>query len=180
MIRDAGRIVIEKEENYHKQTWRNRCRILTPGGTMNLSVPVMKNNPKTLIKDIVIDYSKRWQQVHLGALSSSYGRSPFFLFYFDGFEKIIKKKQKYLLDLNSELLLECMNILKADRIITFSDTFLAEGENENDFRYALSPKKSSSYSCKPYTQVFTNSGFVPGLSILDLIFNTGPDAGNYL
>jgi hypothetical protein len=179
LIRAAGKVSIEKEENYIRQTYRNRCRILTPGGIMNLSVPVMKPVPKNLVKDIVIDYSKRWQQVHLRALKASYGRSPYYQYYSDGFEKIILKRQRFLLDLNTELLRECLNFLKIDHRISFTDSFAAPDDVKNDPRYSISPGKPSGYRCKPYIQVFTTGGFVPGLSILDILFNTGPDANDY-
>ena len=84
LIRDAETVFIEGEENYIKQTYRNRCRILSTGGVLNLTVPVTKGGKlKIKVKDIRIDWSKRWQQVHLGAITSAYGRSPFFMYYSD-------------------------------------------------------------------------------------------------
>jgi hypothetical protein len=102
-IANASEALIEKEENYLKQSYRNRCYILSPSGQQPLSVPVYLGSlHKTPVKDIRIDYSKRWQQVHLGALVSSYNSSPFFLFYFETIEKIILSNHKFLLDLNME------------------------------------------------------------------------------
>ncbi len=180
LIRGAEKVLIEKEENYIKQTYRNRCRILSSNGPVNLSVPVMKTLPKTLLKDIAIDYSKRWQQVHIRALYSSYGRSPYFMFYSEGFEKILAKKHRFLLDLNTELLNECLNILKLERVIAFTSSFSMTADAVNDFRYCISPKTFSEYKCKPYMQVFTTGNFVPGLSVLDLLFNLGPDSIYYI
>ena len=173
---------IEREENYLKQSYRNRCYILSAGGRQLLSVPVLLGSVhKTLIKDIRIDYSKRWQQVHLGALSSSYNSSPYYLYYFEIIERIILNSHKYLLDLNMDLLLAIIEILNIDTKVSYTTEFKSVTEGENDFRYRINPKKKSDYSAKKYLQVFnTENGFVPGLSIVDLIFNTGPEASSYL
>src|SRR5512133_2136255 len=87
LITGADEVTIEKEENYIKQTYRNRCYILSPAGPQLLSVPVYEGSRhKILIRDVRIDYSKRWQHVHLRAIVSSYTSSPFFDFYFDRVE----------------------------------------------------------------------------------------------
>ncbi len=109
LIKSADEIWIEQHENYLKQTYRNRCKILSSNGITILSVPVSKgHNLKALIRDITIDYSKRWQQVHLRAVTSAYSRSPFFQFFFEHFEKIITANHKFLIDLNNELLKYCL------------------------------------------------------------------------
>ncbi|MCX6255506.1 MAG: WbqC family protein [Bacteroidia bacterium] len=101
LILRADEIFIEREENYLKQTYRNRCKILSAHGPQILSVPVYLGSlHKIPIKDIRIDYSKRWQQVHLRAMTASYNSSPFFEFYFENIEKIISKNHEFLLDLN--------------------------------------------------------------------------------
>lgn len=180
-ISSASKVIIEKEENYIKQTYRNRCRILTANGIQILSVPVMRRSQeKQKIKDILIDYSKRWQQVHMRALISSYSRSPYFQFYFEEFEKVLLEDHRFLLDLNDRLLNQCIEILGIDKSIEYTSYFCAEGSNKNDFRYIISPKKSPEYKIRKYSQVFSNNRFVPGLSILDLIFNMGPESSEYL
>lgn len=181
LIMNAPGVIIEKEENYIKQTYRNRCRILTANGIQSLSVPVTKVSPKkTRIKDVVIDYSKRWQQVHIRAMISSYNRSPYFQFYFENFEKILLKNHKFLLDLNDSLLYQCLEMLDIKKIVKYTSSYSPEGIAEYDFRYSISPKRNSDYQSKPYIQVFGNNKFVPGLSILDLIFNIGPESSKYL
>jgi hypothetical protein len=181
LIRNAAIILIEQEENYIRQTYRNRCKILESKGILILSVPVMKGNLiKAPIKDVTIDYSKRWQQVHLGAMTSSYSRSPYFQFYFEQIEKILLKNHKYLLDLNDELLHKCLEILKINKCVSHTYSFRPANCTDQDFRYSISPKETSDYNCRPYIQVFGQKEFVPGLSILDLIFNTGPEASDYL
>lgn len=180
-IKDSDSVIIEREENYLKQTWRNRCAILTSDGVRMISVPVKKGSQiKVPVKDVAIDYSKRWQQVHLRALISSYGRSPYFQFYFDDIGKVILSNQKYLLDLNEQLLNTCLEILRLNRPVSFTSSFTPASDRQNDLRYSLTPKTPSGYSPKPYCQVFSDNQFINGLSILDLIFNTGPDSLNYI
>jgi hypothetical protein len=181
-IRDSEEVVIEHEENYLKQSFRNRCIILAADKPQQLSVPVLLGSiHKTHISDIRIDYSKRWQQVHLGAITSAYGSSPFFIHYYEFIEKIILNEYEFLLDLNLELLKAVMNILRLERKISYTTDFIPVSDNMGDLRYSISPKKKSDYKPKRYIQVFGNSSqFIEGLSIADLIFNTGPEAVQYL
>jgi len=178
LIHDAEEVIIEKEENYIKQSYRNRCYILSAHGPQILSIPVYLGSVhKTLIKDIRIDYSKRWQQVHLRAMTASYNSSPFFEFYFESIEKIISANHEYLIDLNMELTEKILQILKIKKSILYSSVFEPIENNTYDFRYKITPKKESSFIQKPYIQVFdTGKVFVPNLSVLDIIFNMGPEA----
>ncbi|TAL71575.1 MAG: hypothetical protein EPN88_05505 [Bacteroidetes bacterium] len=182
VISHADEILIEKEENYLKQTYRNRCYILSAHGPQLLSVPVYLGSlHKTPIKEIRIDYSKRWQQVHLRALMASYNSSPYFEYYFENIEKIITKNHDFILDLNTELTESVLKILKLEKKISYTNLFEPVGYLESDFRYKISPKEESLITAKEYVQVFNNSGsFIPRLCILDLVFNMGPDAVNYL
>jgi hypothetical protein len=181
-IANASEALIEKEENYLKQSFRNRCYILSPSGQQPLSVPVYLGSlHKTPVKDIRIDYSKRWQQVHLGALVASYNSSPFFLFYFETIEKIILSNHKFLLDLNMELLMAVIKMIKLQVEISYTTDFMPVNKAGDDFRYRICPKKKTDYNLKPYIQVFGNENIFTGrLSIVDLLFNTGPEANNYL
>jgi hypothetical protein len=184
LISRKENILIEKEENYLKQTYRNRCLILASNGPTSMIVPVLTaGNTKTPVKDIRIDYSKRWQQVHLRALISSYKSSAYFEYYFEDIEKVITRKPKFLLDLNGYSLETLMKITGIEKKILYTGYFEPVAKNDWDFRYQISPKKEEpgfSFS-KEYYQVFSNKfGFVSGLSTLDLIFNTGPDSCNYL
>ncbi len=181
-ISEADMVYIEAEENYHKQSYRNRCYILTPQGPKHLTVPVfMGSLHKTHIRDIKIDYSKRWQQVHLRTLISAYNSSPFFIYYFSIIEKIILRDHKYLLDLNTELLIEILKMLKLYADPVYTSEFLPLSNTEGDFRYTIDPKKKTVYRQREYFQVFNYlHGFVPRLSIVDLIFNMGPESTDYL
>jgi hypothetical protein len=178
----AEEVFIEKCENYLKQTYRNRCNILSAHGPQILSVPVYAGSlHKTLITDIRIDYSKRWQQVHLRALSAAYRSSPFFEYYFENIEKAIAKNHNFLIDLNMELISSVLDILRINRKISYTSGFNPAGSIENYFRYRISPKIKSDFKYKEYRQVFSwEEGFVPNLSIIDLLFNMGTDAGKYL
>ncbi|MCX6321367.1 MAG: WbqC family protein [Bacteroidia bacterium] len=182
LISRADEVLVEREENYLKQTYRNRCYILSAHGTQLLSVPVYLGSlHKTPVKDIRIDYSKRWQQVHTGAMTASYNSSPYFEFYFENIEKIISKNHEFLLDLNMELIETLLEILKMKKTISYTTNFEPVGEMENDFRYKIAPKEESPFTLKEYFQVFNNGeGFVPGLSIIDLVFNMGTEAVDYL
>jgi hypothetical protein len=182
LISHGDEIFIEREENYIKQSYRNRCYILSSHGLQLLSVPVyLGSQHKTPLKEIRIDYSKRWQQVHLRALTASYNSSPYFQFYFETIEKIISRKIDFLIDLNTELTQSVLEILKMKSKLLYTTYFEPEGSGDNDYRYNLSPKKQSQFTVKEYMQVFNNeSRFIQGLSIVDLIFNMGPEAIDYL
>lgn len=182
VISQADEILVEKQENYLKQTYRNRTYILSAHGPQSLSIPVYQGSlHKTPVKDIRIDYSKRWQQVHLRAMTAAYNSSPYFEFYFENIEKIISKNHTFIIDLNMELIKSVLAILKIIKTISFTSDFEPTKNKDYDFRYRISPKKESLFTIKEYSQVFRQSGpFVNGLSIIDLIFNMGPDSVNYL
>jgi len=181
-ISKAEEILIEAEENYLKQTYRNRCYILSAHGPQMLSIPVYLGSlHKTMIRDIRIDYSKRWQQIHLGAMIAAYRSSPFFDFYFESIEKAILLNQNFLIDLNLSLFEKIVQHLSIEGKSFFTKAFEPDNNLHYDYRYRLSPKKKSHYIQKPYIQVFDNgNGFIPNLSIIDLLFNVGPDASRYL
>lgn len=184
-IVSAKTLIIEQYDNYSRQTYRNRCMILGANGPINLSIPVKKNkHKKALVKDIIIDYDTNWQKDHYRAIVSAYTSSPFFEFYFDDFRWVFNEKTKYLLDLNfkiTEIIIAQMDI---DKELRLSDKFIFL-EKENDLRNIISPKTKliEDIHFKPaeYTQVFSDRfGFVQNLSILDLLFNTGPEAESIL
>lgn len=181
----ADEILIEREENYSKQTYRNRCNIYSANGPKALTVPVLEGSfHKTRIRDIRIDNSKRWKQVHLRSLIASYRSAPYFEYYFDLLEGVISPDREFLLDLNMHSLEVTMKITGIDTRVRFTDSFATPGEYANDFRFTFDPKKpvdGSIVRFDGYYQVFADrSGFIPGLSIIDLIMNKGPDSREYL
>ena len=172
-------VLIEREENYHKQTWRNRCLVMSANGPLPLVVPVLRGSfHKTAIRDLRIDNSRRWKELHLRGIVSGYAAAPFFEFYFDLITAVLSKTHPFLLDLNSEALEAVCRATGIDVPVGYTDRYEPEGTRENDYRYRITPKKPSEipgYRDLPYTQVFgEKQGFVPGLSIIDMLLNNGP------
>ncbi len=181
----AGKIVIEKYETYPKQTYRNRCNILSANGVLPLSVPVQKNF-HTLTKDIRIDYSEMWQRNHLTALKSAYKNSAFYDYYFYKFEPFFERKETFLIDLNEKVMQTLFSVLKIGANYSYTTDYIFDSTDYDDFRDSISPKPSKNlpdeaFVPKPYTQVFCDRfDFMPNLCVLDLIFNVGPESREYL
>ena len=181
------KIYIEQFENFSKQTYRNRCEILGTNGVIPLVVPVVKGRGRKIkIRDLKISYDIDWQRNHWRTIFSAYNSSPFFEFYKDEISPFFEKRHKYLFDLNQEVLDTLCELLELDIPLDFTEDFEKVSEDTLNFREALSPKKQktvpdASFSPKQYTQVFSDKfGFVPNLSILDLLFNEGPNSYNIL
>ncbi len=180
---DSDKIYIEKEEHYIKQTYRNRCKIYTANGIQALTIPVIKvNGNHTKIKDVQISNAEKWQMLHWRAITAAYSHSPYFLYYKDEFEPYFFNQFKYLWDFNNQLLNTVLEILDIIAEIIYTDSYSDKVENGIlNFRNEFSPKKESSIKFTPYTQVFAEKfGFIPNLSILDLIFDQGPESLQYL
>ncbi len=179
LIARSSGVLIEREENYHKQTWRNRCIIMSANGPLPLVVPVLRGSfHKTAIKDLKIDYSKRWRELHLRGIASAYAAAPYFEYYIDLISGVVLKTHTFLLDLNNDALEAVCRAAGINVPLGCTDTFEPEGTRVNDYRYKITPKKPAmipGYIYLPYTQVFNdNQGFVPGLSIIDMLLNNGP------
>lgn len=168
---------IEVCETYHKQTYRNRCRVMTANGVENLSVPVVKvNGNHTMTKDVVVSYKDHWQQIHRRCLESAYKAAPYFDHYYDFIRPIFETRFERLIDLNDAALQAIFKMLKVKREIVHTTDYLKTVEN--DYRETFSPKAIPDSSLFPnYYQVFSAKfPFEPDLSILDLLFNEGPNA----
>jgi len=168
-------IQIDIFENYIKQTYRNRCCIYSANGKLTLSIPVIKvDGNHTNIKNIEIDYRQPWQKIHWRAIESAYNSSPFFLYYRDDLEPFYMKKYKFLVDLNHELFAILCNLVGIKTENLFSGKYFEPSPNIIDMRNSFSPKKQNDHSQKKYKQVFDEKfGFIPNLSIIDLLFNEG-------
>lgn len=171
-------VLLEQYSHYVKQTYRNRCQILTANGVMNLTIPVHKvSGKKMLDKDVRISDSS-WQHVHWGAIESAYNNSPFFLYYSDDIRPMYEKKYDFLLDFNLELQDTLLSLLGLETKQTLT-SFYTE-YSELDFREKLSSKykrDNHNFKLKSYYQVFKEKfGFVDNLSIYDLLFNMGNES----
>lgn len=182
----AGRLLIEAHDSYIKQTYRNRCRIYACDGVLSLTVPVSLPFGSKEIGGAVIDYSKPWLQQHEMAIISAYRTSAFFEYYQDDIFPILDSRPHLLAELNLSLISRLMALLGVRCEISLTREYLpAYPPGFLDLRESIHPKKAVPEifrdRFKPYYQVFSDKyGFIPGLSVLDLLFNEGPDAVSYL
>lgn len=176
-------VVIEQHCNYVKQTYRNRCNIATSHGVMALTIPVERTaEPKNLTRDIRMADHGNWRHLHWQAIVSAYNNTPFFEYYRDDFEPFYDKKFDFLFDFNNELLRILMQNLDIETPVLFSESYEKElGINSFDFRETIHPKKDylldADFHPVSYYQVFERQlGFQPNMSIIDLLFNCGPES----
>lgn len=179
----APHAVIETCDNYVKQTYRNRCLIAGPNGVQALTVPIEKTAlGKTAMRDIRISDHGNWRHLHWNALQSSYERSPFFEYYADDLRPFYERRIGFLLDFNEGLQQTILNLLDLSPTILHTDAYLAApSEDMLDLRELISPKRplqdDTTFTPQPYYQVFSHKhGFQADLSIVDLLFNMGPEA----
>jgi len=182
-IATADKVTFEREDNYQKQTYRNRCYICGPNGKQLLSVPVLhahgKGRQKT--KEVRIDNSFSWQKDMFRSLEASYRSSPFFEFYEDDIRSVFDQRFDFLMDLNLasfEVVNACLGL---DLSIDFTSAYQPQTLESKDLRSLVNAKSGDQFDLEPYTQVFDNKhGFLSNLSILDLLFNEGTNALTYL
>lgn len=177
------RVYIEQYDHYTKQTYRNRCTIAGPSGELVLSIPIVKpGTPKCPMKDIRISDHGNWRHLHWNAIESAYNSTPFFEYYKDDFRPFYEKRYDFLIDFNEalcHLVCELADIRPHIERTSAYKTDLAP--HESDFRDLIHPKKDfreadPAFIPHSYYQVFTSkSGFLPNLSIIDLLFNMGPE-----
>lgn len=183
----ASVLTLEACENYQKQSYRNRCRILTASGVESLTVPVVHEGGtfKLPIREIKVDYSTPWVMRTERAIASSYDGSAFFEYYRDGIFSILDSRPQTLWELNLRLISFFFDKLGVSVRIGFTEGFSLSPSGP-DHRYDIHPKKAdpilgSLGLKKPYFQVFSEKyDFQENLSIMDLLFNEGPDSVSYL
>lgn len=190
LLRQSTDPVIEAWEHYLKQSYRNRCIIGTANGLMPLSLPVDKiNSEKATIRDVKISDHGNWQHLHWNSIESAYNSSPFFEYYADDLRPFFEEKAGFLLDFNERIRVKMCELLDISGEVRYSTEYLKKDhlpEGYLDFRESIHPKKDwtktdAVFTAKPYYQVFDHKfGFQPNLSILDLLFNMGPEAILYL
>lgn len=178
-------VFIEKHENYLKQSYRNRCTILSANGAIPLSIPVKHSSgEKTLIKDIRIADHGNWQHMHWNAIVSAYSSTPYFEYYQDDFAPFYHKKYSFLLDYNEELRILINKLLGIKKQnILYTELYKTDLEKYDlDFREIIHPKKDYrlldlEFFPQKYYQVFNQKfSFVENMSIIDLLFNMGNES----
>lgn len=178
-------IFIERCENYVKQSYRNRCNIVSANGVIPLSIPVEHNSGvKILSKDVRIADHGNWQHMHWNAIISAYNSTPFFEYYQDDFAPFYHKKYDFLFDFNEELRELISNLIGLEMAkLSYTDEYKTDfSSNEADFRDLIHPKRDwvgqdQNFVANRYYQVFEQRfGFVPNMSIIDLLFNMGNES----
>ena len=185
--------LIERYDNFIKQTYRNRCIIATTGGRQELTIPVVHNGGSILMRDVRISDHGNWRHLHWNALLSAYGESPFFDFYADDIRPFYEKHWEFLFDFNMETMQKMCELLDIEPHVIMTDKYVFLPQNKDseatntsimDFRDAIRPKHplpDAGFEQQKYYQVYAlKYGFQPNLSILDLLFNEGPEAVLYL
>lgn len=178
----SDEIIFEVEDNYQKQSYRNRCYIYGANGKQMLNIPVKKNNSegKQKTKDTRIENSVKWQDQHFKSLKASYNCSPFFEFYEDDLQALFRKKYSFLNDINNDCFLFFNEALQLDLSYSKTLSYLPTYK-ENDFRHLADTKQTHTTQMLKYIQVFEDKhGFIPNLSMLDLLFMEGPNAISFL
>ena len=180
----AGTVFFENEDNYQKQTYRNRTYIYGANGKLSLSIPIKHTGNKEgrqLYKDVKIENDFPWQPQHWKSMEAAYRTSPFFEFYEDELVHLFESKQEFLLDFNYQCMEAIENCLQMDVSFVKTMEFIREPNDMKDLRFLVEAKKEKAYNLETYHQVFADKyGFISNLSILDLLFNEGTNALSYL
>ena len=174
---------LEKHEHLAKQTYRNRASIYSPNGKLDITVPLIKGSKNhTSMKDVRISYDFNWQRLHWLSLESCYRSSAYFEYYEDELAPFYNQKFDFLFDYNVQLLEWLLKKLKITTSLTTTATYRDDVSPELDLRNMMNPKKMDDVvNNKPYYQVFEDRHqFLPNLSVVDLLFNQGPQAKLYL
>jgi len=181
-IANADELVFETDDNFLKQTYRNRAYVYGANGKLTLNIPVIhsqKNRQK--YRDVKIFNEEKWQSLHWKSLLSAYRTSPFFEYYEDELQPLFEMKTDFILDFNLKCFETITECLQLDVNTSKTETYQEAPADTNDFRFLVHAKKEQPQNFETFTQVFSNKhGFIPNLSILDLLFNEGPNALNYL
>jgi len=176
-------LFIEQHEHYIKRSYRNRAHILGANGSMRLTIPLKKGkNEGQPIREVQIEYIRKWQQQHWQSIQSAYGKAPFFEHYSDELRPFFEKEYKFLFDFNFELMETLMDLIGINPEISLTNNYTHNPpEDVLDLRNSIHPKEKHHkpdphYQSITYAQVFQDKhGFVPDLSILDLLFCMGSE-----
>ncbi|TRO66871.1 WbqC family protein [Christiangramia sabulilitoris] len=187
-IAKAEKVIFENEDNYQKQTYRNRMYIYDANGRLTLNIPIKHSSALGLstkghqkYKEVQIENDFSWQLQHWRAFKASYQTSPFFEFYEDELYPLYSKEYKYLMDFNYDCMEFAADCLQLEWEFYKTEEFILEPLDSRDLRNLVNAKSNQGFENTKYNQVFEEkSGFLPNLSILDLIFNEGNAALDYL
>ena len=178
-------VIFEQYENFQKMSFRNRCVVAGSNGAVHLSVPLEKGRgQRELMKEVRISQHEDWQKQHWRTIESCYSRSPFFEFYRDEVFELLQKRQVFLLDMNLAILQWLQKVLANRSVISLTASYEKHhpASGRHDLRNRILPKNFQEQAFPfRYTQVFEDRiGFLPNLSILDLLFCCGPNAKTLL
>jgi hypothetical protein len=184
-IKSCTHICFEAQEHYQKRSFRNKCDIASANGLLSLTIPLLSGkNAQTPIQEVRISNAERWQAQHWQTLRSAYGRAPFFEYYADYFQAFYEKPYEQLWTFNQAQFLLLVKLLKLDVSVSFTEIYEKEvSTNEYlDFRNKLTNRATDfDVKTKKYPQLFEDRfGFLPNLSIIDLLFCMGPQTKDYL
>lgn len=183
-ITKADNIVFENEDNYQKQTYRNRMYVYGANGKLSLNIPIKHSGNKSQhqkFKDLRIENDFNWQKQHWKSLATVYRTSPFFEFYEDEFRPLYEKKYDFLMDFNYDCLNLALECLQLEIDYRKTEVFILHPQEIIDARFMVQAKGEQNAFFEEYSQVFAQKfGFLNDLGIVDLIFNEGPNSLNYL
>ena len=172
----ADEVRLEVCDHFTKQTLRNRCWIDSPNGALALTIPIVKTEGKTMMRDVRISDHGNWRHQHWVALESSYRQSPFFEYYADDFAPFYEKKWEFLADFNEELMALVASLLDIQKPVARTMAYEAYEANGANGSYGANGANEANEVARSYYQVFASRhGFLPDLSIVDLLFNLGPE-----
>jgi len=175
-------LLLEQYEHYAKQSYRTRAKISTANGVLDLIVPIVHGRKEHVpMKDVRINYEHDWQRLHWLSLQTAYRSSPYFEYYEDDFYQFYERKHAFLFDFNRSQLALILKCLKLDRSIQATESFETFACH-TDLRVSIHPKRDKFWPEQPaYYQVFEERhGFIQDLSIVDLLFNQGPQSKSFL
>lgn len=184
VMRHYRRVIVDVHEHYVKQTYRTRCRVASPNGVVDLTVPVEGNASSLPMRDVILSEHGDWRRVHLAAFDSYYRHTPYYDYYRDDLLPFYRPGRQLLVDYNAALLATVCDLMGIECRVEASTAYVpaASCTAIDDFRGCMTPKADArrsfgGFEPRPYYQVFAGKlGFIPDLSCVDLLFNMGPEA----
>ena len=182
-VAQAEHVIFEMEDNYQKQTYRSRAYIAHSNGSLLLNVPIKhsKNGIRQKTKNVCIENNFKWQSEHWKSLQSAYRTSPFFEYYEDELAPLFMEPAENLMQHNLTVFETLCELIGLEVEVSQTSAYEKDPTNAIDWRFLIVAKRKTNFTQKPYTQVLeANHGFLPNLSVLDLLFNEGPNTLGYL